>query len=252
MCSSDLTFKRVVAVESVAALIVEPILGEGGFVAPPTEFLRILQDTCRRHGIVFIVDEVQTGFGRTGTFFASEQYGIDPDLLLSAKSLGGGFPLAAVTGRAEIMDAAGAGGLGGTFTGHPVSCVAALAVMETIEQDGLLARANKIGERFEQRARDWQKRWPLVGDVRGRGAMRAIELVRSRESREPAEEETKAVTRFCYEHGLIVLSTGSYNNVIRLLVPLVVTDAQFDEGLGVLESALASVHEAKIPGPARA
>jgi len=234
-------FKRVVAAESVAAVLAEPVLGEGGFVVPPREYFALLQGICRKRGILFIADEVQSGFGRTGKFFACEHFGIEPDLITSAKSLGGGFPLAAVTGRAEIMDAPEVGGLGGTFGGNPVSCAAALAAIETIEREGLLARSMAIGERFEARARVWQKRWALVGEVRGLGGMCAMELVRSPEKREPAEEETKEIARYCYEHGLITITAGTYGNVIRILVPLVVTDAQFDEGLEVIEAALASV-----------
>ncbi|HLW80320.1 MAG TPA: 4-aminobutyrate--2-oxoglutarate transaminase [Terriglobia bacterium] len=243
-------FKRVAAAESVAAVIAEPVLGEGGFVAPPPEFFSILQDICRRHGILFIADEVQTGLGRTGSLFASTQFGIEPDLLVAAKSLGGGLALASVTGRAAIMDAPAVGALGGTFGGNPLACEAALAALAMFDPqapgDGahdhldLLARANYLGERFKARGLEWQRRWPLIGDVRGVGAMRALELVRP-PSREPADDETAQVVRYCYEHGLIVLSAGSYGNVIRLLVPLVITDEQFEEGLAVLEGALASV-----------
>ncbi|MGA7623537.1 MAG: 4-aminobutyrate--2-oxoglutarate transaminase [Candidatus Acidiferrales bacterium] len=237
------TFKRIVAAESVAAVVVEPVLGEGGFVAPPPEFFPILQETCKRHGIVFIADEVQSGFGRTGAIFASERYGITPDILVSAKSLAAGMPLAAVTGRAEIMDAAEVGGLGGTYSGSPLSCAAALASIETLERENLPARAEKLGARFDSRAKEWKKRWPLIGDVRGLGAMRALELIRSTDKREPAREEADQVTRHCLERGLILLSAGSYGNVLRLLVPLIITDAQFDEGLDVLESSLAIVAE---------
>jgi len=237
------TFKRVVAAEAVAAIVAEPVLGEGGFVAPPPEFFPVLQDTCKKHGILFIADEVQTGFGRTGRLFACEKYGIVPDLLVSAKSLGGGMPLAAVTGRAEIMDAPGPGGLGGTFGGNPVSCAAALAVIETMEKENLSARAELLGEKFAARAREWQRRWPLIGEVRGLGAMQALELVRSRETREPAKAETEQIMRFCYEHGLLTISAGTYGNIIRVLVPLMIPDAQFDEGLAVLEGALAAVSE---------
>jgi 4-aminobutyrate aminotransferase / (S)-3-amino-2-methylpropionate transaminase / 5-aminovalerate transaminase len=240
------TFKRVVAAEAVAAVVVEPVLGEGGFVAPPNDFFTIIQDICRRHKILFIADEVQSGFGRTGAMFASERYGITPDILISAKSIAGGLPLAAVTGRAEIMDAPGVGGLGGTYGGNPVACAAALAVLETIEQEGLLVRAEKLGKRFEARAREWKKKHPLIGDVRGLGAMRALELVRSPDKREPAKEETDQVLRYCHEHGLILISAGSYGNVVRVLMPLVITDEQFDEGLDVLEGALASVSDARI------
>src|SRR5713101_7931401 len=239
------TFKRVVAPESVAAVIVEPVLGVGGFISPPKEFFAIVQQICRKYGIVFIADEVQSGIGRTGKFFAIEHYGVEPDLITSAKSLGGGLPLAAITGRAEIMDAPGVGGLGSTFAGNPLSCVAALAVFETIEKEGLLARSTAIGKQFEERARGWQKKWALIGEVRGLGGMCAIELVRNAETREPADAETKETAQFCYKHGLITITAGTYNNVIRILAPLVISDEQFDEGLDVIEAALASVAERK-------
>ncbi len=237
------TFKRVVAAEDVAAVIAEPVLGEGGFVTPPPEFFRIVMDICHKHGVLFIADEVQSGFGRTGKMFACEHYGIEPDMVVTAKSLGGGLPLAAVTGRAEIMDAPGPGGLGGTFAGNPLSCAAANAVLDAFEakDQDLLSRANSIGHQFQKRAQSWQSRYEIVGDVRGLGSMRAIELVKSRETREPAPEETKRITQYCYEHGLITITAGTYNNVIRVLVPLVITDEQMDEALDVLEDALASV-----------
>jgi 4-aminobutyrate aminotransferase / (S)-3-amino-2-methylpropionate transaminase / 5-aminovalerate transaminase len=237
------TFKRVVASEDVAAVIAEPVLGEGGFVAPPVEFFRILMEICHRHGVLFIADEVQSGFGRTGKLFACEHYGIEPDLMVTAKSLGGGLPLAAVTGRAEIMDAPGIGGLGGTFAGNPLSCAAALAVLDLFERGNLLTRAQELGNRFQKRAREWQKTWSMIGDVRGLGGMQAIELVQSPDSREPAPDQAKQVTQYCYEHGLVTITAGSYGNVIRVLVPLVASDAQMDEGLDVLESALHSVQE---------
>src|SRR5437899_7479213 len=157
------TFKRVVANEEVAAVIAEPVLGEGGFIVPPSEYFRVLLEVCRKHNILFIADEIQTGFGRTGALFASEAYGIEPDILVSAKSLAGGLPLAAITGRAEIMDAPEPGGLGGTFAGNPLSCEAALAVLDMFEQQDLNARANALGDRFQKRAREWQKRWALIG-----------------------------------------------------------------------------------------
>jgi 4-aminobutyrate aminotransferase/(S)-3-amino-2-methylpropionate transaminase len=238
-------FKRSVAPESVAAVIAEPVLGEGGFVIPPRDYFQLLQNICRKHGILFIADEIQSGFARTGKWFASEHFGIEPDLIAMAKSMGGGTPIAAVTGRAEIMDAPGPGSLGGTYCGHPLSCAAALAAIETIEKDGLLARSTAIGEHFERRARGWQKKWLLVGDVRGLGGMCAIELVRNAETREPADSETKEIAKYCYEHGLIMITAGTFNNVIRILVPLVVTDQQLDEGLDVLEAALGTVAERK-------
>ena len=239
------TFKRVVAAEGVAAVIAEPVLGEGGFVAPPQDYFHTLIEICRKHGVLFIADEVQTGFGRTGALFASERYGIEPDIIVTAKSIGGGLPLAAITGRAEIMDAPGPGGLGGTFAGNPVACEAALAVLDMFEQQDLNARANALGEHFQKRAREWQKGWPMIGEVRGLGAMQAIELVQSQDKREPAAEETRQITQYCYEHGVITISAGSYGNVIRLLMPLVITDAQMDEALDVLEAALKAVYERK-------
>jgi 4-aminobutyrate aminotransferase/(S)-3-amino-2-methylpropionate transaminase len=239
------TFKRVVASEEVAAVIAEPVLGEGGFVAPPQDYFKVLIDLCHKHGVLFIADEIQSGFGRTGALFASERYGIEPDLIVTAKSLGGGLPLAAVTGRAEIMDAPAVGGLGGTFAGNPLSCAAALAVLDLFERGNLLSRANELGERFQRRAREWQRRWPIVGDVRGLGGMQAIELVKAQETKTPAAEETKQITQYCYEHGLITITAGTYSNVIRILVPLVATNEQMDEGLDVLESALAAACDKK-------
>src|SRR5690348_3155951 len=236
-------FKRSVAPESVAAVIAEPVFGEGGFVVPPRDYFKLLQTICRKHDILFIADEIQSGFARTGKWFASEHFGVEPDLITTAKSLGGGMPIAAVTGRAEIMDAPGPGSLGGTYCGHPLSCAAALAAIETIEKEGLLARSTAIGERFEKRANAWQKKWDLVGDVRGLGGMCAMELVRNAATREPADTETKEIIKYCYEHGLITITAGTFNNVIRILVPLVVTDEQFNEGLDVIEAALASVAE---------
>jgi 4-aminobutyrate aminotransferase/(S)-3-amino-2-methylpropionate transaminase len=238
-------FKRHVAAENVAAVIAEPVLGEGGFVVPPRGYFAALHKICKKHGILFIADEVQSGIARTGKWFACEHFGVEPDLLISAKSLGGGMPLAAVTGRAEVMDAPGVGGLGGTFGGNPLSCVAALAAIETIEKEGLLVRSMEIGRRFEERARSWQKKWELVGEVRGLGGMCAIELVRDARTKEPADTETKELSKFCYEHGLINITAGTYGNVMRILVPLVVTDAQFDEGMDVLEAGLASMAEKK-------
>jgi 4-aminobutyrate aminotransferase/(S)-3-amino-2-methylpropionate transaminase len=239
------TFKRVVANEEVAAVIAEPVMGEGGFIAPPSDYFKVLIDLCHKYNILFIADEVQSGFGRTGKMFASEHYGIEPDIIITAKSLGGGLPLAAVTGRAEIMDAPGPGGLGGTFAGNPLSCAAALAVLDLFEKENLLTRANELGARFQCRAREWQSRWPLIGDVRGLGGMQAIELVKSQETKTPATEETKQITQYCYEHGLITITAGTYSNVIRVLVPLVARDTQIDEGLDVLESALAAVCDKK-------
>jgi 4-aminobutyrate aminotransferase / (S)-3-amino-2-methylpropionate transaminase / 5-aminovalerate transaminase len=235
----DEFFRRHVAQENVAAIIVEPVLGEGGFVVPPPEFFGELRALCDKHGIVLIADEVQTGFARTGAMFACERFGLVPDILITAKSLGGGLPLAAVTGKAEIMDATGPGGLGGTFSGNPVSCAAGLAVIDAIANENLSDRAERLGDHFKRRAHEWQQRWPLVGDVRGLGGMCAIELVEPG-TRNPAAAETNKITRYCYEHGVVALSAGTFGNVIRVLMPLVITDAQFDEALDVLEAAIAS------------
>src|SRR5258707_940569 len=226
-------FKRVVAAESVAAVI-----------APPKEYYSVLQKICREHGILFIADEVQSGIGRTGKFFAIEHYGAEPDIITSAKSLGGGLPLAAVTGRAEIMDAAGVGGLGGTFGGNPAACAAALAAIEIIEKDGLLARSTALGVKFAERGKKWEKQFQVVGEVRGLGGMCAIELVKNPATREPAADETKKLAQYCYKNGLITITAGTYGNVMRILVPLVVSDAQFEEGLDVLEAGLAHVGSA--------
>jgi len=237
------TFKRVVAQEGVAAVIAEPVLGEGGFVAPPLDYFRTLIEICHKHNVLFIADEVQTGFGRTGAMFASERYGIEPDIIVTAKSLGGGLPIAGITGRAEIMDAPGPGGLGGTFAGNPLSCAAAHAVLDMFEKEDLNSKANELGEHFQKRARVWQKRWPIIGEVRGLGAMQALELVQYPETREPAPDITKEVTQYCYEHGVITISAGTYGNIIRLLMPLVITADQMDEALDVLEGALKTASE---------
>jgi 4-aminobutyrate aminotransferase/(S)-3-amino-2-methylpropionate transaminase len=225
------TFQRVVAAESVAALIVEPVQGEGGFIVPPAGWLAAVADICRKHGIVFIADEVQTGFARTGKMFAIEYEDIEPDLIVTAKSLGGGLPLGAVTGKAEIMDHTGPGALGGTFGGNPMACEAALAVIQAIEDGGLCRRAMHLGELFRRRVLAWKARFPSIRDVRGLGAMQAFELTDA--------ASTKALAKYCYEHGLILVTAGTYGNVIRILMPLVVTDEQMNEALDIIEAGLA-------------
>ena len=232
-------FKRYVAAEQVAAVIVEPVLGEGGFVVPPGEYLPKLRALTERHGILLIADEVQTGFGRTGKLWAVEHSGVAPDILIGAKSIAGGLPLSSITGRAEVMDAPGVGGLGGTFGGNPVSLAAALAVLDQMESGTLFERANRIGRLFSERAAKWKERFALVGDVRGIGAMWAVELVKDRGTKAPAKEETAAVSKRCYEKGLVTITAGTYGNVIRTLMPLVIADEEVDEGLDVLEGALA-------------
>src|SRR5271154_1910751 len=232
----DGVFRRVVSADSVAAVVVEPVLGEGGFVVPPAGFLPALADICRRHGIVFIADEVQTGFGRTGELFACTHFGLEPDLILTAKSLGGGMPLAAVTGRAEIMDAPWPGGLGGTFGGNPASCAAALAVIEEFADGSLLARARSLGERFQQRAFGWQLQHAYIGDVRGVGAMQAVEFVQADGA--PYAFAAKKLAQHCLRNGVLILTAGTYDNVIRLLMPLTISDDEFSEALDVIEGSL--------------
>ena len=232
-------FKRHVAAESIAAVIVEPVLGEGGFVVPPREFFAELQSVCRDNGILIIADEVQTGLGRTGTLYACEQFGLEPDILIAAKSLGAGLPISSITGRAEIMDHPMVGGLGGTFGGNPLACRAALAVLDTIERDQLCSRARQIGMKVSARFRDFQATFPIVGDVRGVGAMCAFELVNNRETREPAREATDRFTQLALQKGLITITAGTFGNVIRTLMPLVITDDELEQGLQLMEQALA-------------
>lgn len=239
-CWAALERMQVAVVDpaSVAAVVIEPVQGEGGFIPVPAEFLRRLRDFCDTHGAVLIVDEVQSGFGRTGTLFAIEQAGVEPDILVSAKSLSAGMPLGATTGRAEIMDAAPLGGIGGTFGGNPLACVAALAVFDILEQERLLERATQIGAHIRERAAVWHHDLPMLGDVRGRGAMLALELVTDRASRTPAPIQMQAILERMLQHGVIGLRAGLYGNCIRLLAPLVITDDQLDESLNVLEDAL--------------
>jgi 4-aminobutyrate aminotransferase/(S)-3-amino-2-methylpropionate transaminase len=223
---------------NVAALLIEPIQGEGGFIEPAPGFLPALAEFCRANGILFIADEVQTGFARTGDLFACEHEGIVPDLVATAKGIAGGLPLAAVTGRADIMDKVHGGGLGGTYGGNPLACEAALAVLEEIEDGKLTERARRIGEIMLPRLRALAARHPAIGDVRGRGAMIAIELVREG-TKEPDPELTARLARRCHENGLLVLTTGTYGNVMRFLPPLVISEELLTEGLDVLEAAFA-------------
>jgi 4-aminobutyrate aminotransferase / (S)-3-amino-2-methylpropionate transaminase / 5-aminovalerate transaminase len=245
-CVSSLEeqFKRHADPQTIAAVVVEPILGEGGFVVPPPGYLAELAALCRRHGILVIADEVQTGFGRTGRMFACEHDGLEPDLLVTAKSLAAGLPLAAVIGRAELMDSPIEGGLGGTYSGNPLACAAALAVLDRFESGDLLQRSEAIGVRIEARARAWARDFRFVGDVRRRGAMVGVELVRSRESREPAKRETEEVIRLACERGVLLIAAGTFGNVVRFLAPLVISDDELDEGLEVMTSCMAAVSSA--------
>jgi 4-aminobutyrate aminotransferase/(S)-3-amino-2-methylpropionate transaminase len=232
-------FLTQVPPEQVAAIVIEPVQGEGGFLPAPPEFLRGVRRICDEHGIVLVVDEVQTGFGRTGKLWAIEHYGIEPDLMTMAKSIAGGLPLSAVIGKAEIMDAPPDSAIGGTYVGNPVAQAAALAVLDVIEEEGLVERAGELGDAIRMRMLAWQEQFDAIGDVRGLGAMLALELVRDRRTKEPAPELATAVVEAAAERGLLLLTSGIYSNCIRVLMPLVITDAELDEALGVWEQALA-------------
>ena len=226
---------------TVAAILIEPVQGEGGFLVAPPSLLRRLREICDRYGIVFIADEVQTGFGRTGRMFAMEHAGVAPDVIVLAKSLAAGMPLGAVVGRSELMDAPGPGGIGGTFGGNPLACRAALSVLDVFERDDLPSRAARSGEMIVRRFGEMQQRFELIGDVRGLGAMVAMELVRDRATKEPAREETAEIIHRCHEAGLIIIKAGQYDNVIRVLAPLVISDLLLNEGLDTLEHQIAAV-----------
>ncbi len=232
-------FDLYAAAESIGALIVEPVQGEGGFIVPPKEFLARLQAICRRHGIVFIADEIQTGFARTGKMFAYEHSGVEPDIIVTAKSLAAGMPIAGITGRAEILDSVEGGGIGGTFGGNPVCCAAGMATLKILKEQNLAERADVIGGKIMERFRAQLKKYPYVGDVRGLGAMNAIEIVLDKKNPKPNSDLTKAIVRRCYDKGLILLTAGGYGNVIRHLVPLIVTDQELDRGLNILDEVMA-------------
>ena len=231
-------FIDYVSAESTAAVIAEPIQGEGGFITPPPEYFKKLQKICKKYDIALIIDEVQTGSGRTGTFFAIEHWGIEPDIITLAKSLAGGMPLGAVTARKDMMEMVHVGGLGGTFAGNPISCNAALAVLDILLNDGLLETGAALGEKISSRFKALSERYEMIGEVRGRGPMMAMELVLNRETKEPASAEAKKLVQWCYEKGLVILSCGHHGNVIRTLMPLVITDEQMEQGLAILEEGL--------------
>jgi 4-aminobutyrate aminotransferase / (S)-3-amino-2-methylpropionate transaminase / 5-aminovalerate transaminase len=239
-CPTGQPPEKHIGPESVACLVAEPVQGEGGFVVPAPEFLPRLKAFCESHGILFVADEVQTGFGRTGTWFGIEQFDVVPDMVATAKALGGGLPIGGMTARADIMDAVHMGGLGGTFGGNPVACAAALEVIATIERDGLLERAQRVGGVLLDGLRDLAERHEVIGDVRGLGAMLAVELVDDRETKRPAKAAASTVIEECWKQGLITLKAGTYDNVVRLLVPLTIEDHLAEEGLGILDKALAA------------
>ncbi|WZL73909.1 4-aminobutyrate--2-oxoglutarate transaminase [Clostridiaceae bacterium 35-E11] len=237
-------FLENVAPENVAAIILEPIQGEGGFIIPPDTYVKELRHICDKYGILLIADEVQSGFCRTGKMFATnywEEFGVCADIVTSAKSIAGGLPLSAVTARAEVIDAAQVGGIGGTYCGNPLAVTAALKVIEIMERDNYAKKANHIAQIAMKRFHDMKEEYQIIGDVRGKGAMMAIELVKDRKTKEPAKEETNQIIQECWKNGLVILSAGVRGNNIRFLMPLVITDEQLNMGLDILEKAIRKV-----------
>jgi len=234
-------FTSVVASENVAAVILEPIQGESGFIIPPNEFITKIKSICDKYNILLIADEIQTGFCRTGKMFACEYWSVIPDIITMAKSLAAGIPLSAVTGRKEIMQSAHVGGIGGTFSGNPLACTAGLKVIEVMKRDDFSSKANQIGEIIYKRLEKMKSKYSLIGNVRGRGAMVAFELVKNRKTKVPAKDETNALIQEAYKQGLILLSAGLYGNVVRLLVPLVISREQLQAGLDIIENSLSKI-----------
>jgi 4-aminobutyrate aminotransferase/(S)-3-amino-2-methylpropionate transaminase len=237
----DRFFVSEVDPSNIAAMIIEPVQGEGGFIVPPKEFLPGLKAICEKHGFVFIADEIQTGFGRTGKMFAVEHFGVAPDLMTLAKSIAAGLPLSAVVGKAEIMDAPTPGRIGGTYGGNPVACAAALATIDFIEREGLSNRADIIGSRLTSRLKSLQERTPAIGDVRSLGAMVAMELVKDRKTKEPAKELASGVISECFRRGLLTMGAGIFGNVVRFLPPLVITDEQQEKAITIIEESVGTV-----------
>ncbi len=230
-------FIKHVNPEAVAAVVAEPVQGEGGFIAPPPGYFQDLAKICRDNGILFVADEIQSGMGRTGKMFAIEHWDVEPDLIILAKSLAAGMPLAAVVGKQEIMDSVHAWGLGGTYGGNPVACAAALAVLDAFEEEDMLARSVRLGENLKSRFEKWQKDYSIIGEIRGLGAMLGLELV-NEDTGEPAVDEAKQLAAYCLDKGLLILVCGSYGNVVRVLTPFVITDEQLEKGLSIMEAGL--------------
>ena len=233
-------FIKHVNPEAVAAVVAEPVQGEGGFIAPPPGYFQELIKICHDHGILFVADEIQSGMGRTGKMFAIENWNVEPDLITVAKSLAAGMPLSAVVGRQEIMDAVHPGGLGGTYGANPVACRAALAVLEIFEEENLLQKAQDLGRKLKTRFEKWQTQFEVIGEIRGLGAMLGLELVKGPHKR-PAADEAKQLAAYCLENGLVILTCGSYGNIVRILAPLVITDEQLEKGLAILEQGLVQI-----------
>lgn len=234
-------FKYQVKSDEVAALIIEPVLGEGGFIRPPQPYLKHIRALCDRYGIVLILDEIQTGFGRTGNMFGAQYYGIEADIMTLAKSLAGGLPLSAVTGAVEIMDVVHPGGLGGTYGGNPLACAAALSVLKFFESGEFLIRAAEVGRKVREALEDMKRKYKIIGDVRGLGPMQALELVYGPKSKEPAPDLAKKLSKYCYDNGLIILDCGTLGNNLRTLMPLTISDEQLSCGLSILENGLSSI-----------
>jgi 4-aminobutyrate aminotransferase/(S)-3-amino-2-methylpropionate transaminase len=226
--------------DNVAAVIAEPVQGEGGFIVPPKGYFKVLHEICRKNDVLLIIDEIQSGFFRTGYAFASDYYGIKPDLITMAKSLAGGVPISAVTGRAEIMDAAGPGEIGGTYGGNPIGCAASLAVLKAIEQEKIEEMAKRTAQLCTERLNHLAERYSSIGEHRGLGAMRALELVRDLETKEPDADKARAIVKRCHERGLIIITAGVYGNVIRLLMPVNIPEDQLNRGFAILEEAIAA------------
>ena len=233
-------FIKHVNPEAVAAVVAEPVQGEGGFIVPPPDYFKELVKICHDNGILFVADEIQSGMGRTGKMFAIEHWGVEPDLITVAKSLAAGMPLAAVVGKQEIMDSVHTLGLGGTYGGNPVACAAALAVLDAFEEENMLAKSVVLGEKLKARFEKWQKDFSIIGEIRGLGAMLGLEFVKG-ENKEPAADEAKQLAAYCLGKGLLILVCGSYGNVVRILAPFVITDEQLGQGLSIMEEGLKEI-----------
>ena len=233
-------FIKHVNPEAVAAVIAEPVQGEGGFIVPPPDYFKELVKICHDNGILFVADEIQSGMGRTGKMFAIEHWGVEPDMVTVAKSLAAGMPLAAVVGKQEIMDSVHSWGLGGTYGGNPVACAAALAVLDAFEEENMLAKSVALGEKLKARFEKWQKDFSIIGEIRGLGAMLGLEFVKG-ENKEPAADEAKQLAAYCLGKGLLILVCGSYGNVVRILAPFVITDEQLEKGLSIMEEGLKEI-----------
>ncbi|MFZ0217175.1 MAG: 4-aminobutyrate--2-oxoglutarate transaminase [Candidatus Dormiibacterota bacterium] len=245
----DRLFAEETDPSTVAAVVVEPVAGEGGFVVPPADFLARLHAACRKYGILLVVDEIQTGFGRTGTLFACEAAGVEPDLMTIGKSLADGFPLTAVVGRADLMDAPEPGTMGGTYTGNPVACAAALGVLDTFRDEDILGQARHVGDVVATALREWQGAYEIVGDARRLGAMAAVEIVGDRSTKAPSPAEAKEALHYAHDHGLLLIKAGMHDNVLRTLMPLTIPDDQLREGLRIFGDALGYVTERRTSEP---